>query len=252
MKIISYNLNGIRAAKKLNVLDWLMRENADIICLQEVRAEQKVCEEILEGFKNNYNITFNCGEKKGYSGTVTLSKRKPINVFTGLTNDEVDIEGRTITTIFNEVIVINSYVPNGAKRLEYKKEFLIRLKKLMQNLSKSNKKIFLCCDANIAHNEIDVNKPKETSKKSGFLLEERMLMDEILKVDFIDTFRKLNPNQIQYTWRSYKARKENNEYGWRFRFDYIICSQELEKNLRRCYSLDLEYSDHLPVILEVE
>ena len=87
MKIISYNLNGIRAAKKLNVLDWLMRENADIICLQEVRAEQKVCEEILEGFKNNYNITFNCGEKKGYSGTVTLSKRKPINVFTGLTND---------------------------------------------------------------------------------------------------------------------------------------------------------------------
>lgn len=153
MKIITYNLNGIRAATKLNILDWLKQEDADVICLQEVRAEQKVCEDILKDFKNKYSINFNCGEKKGYSGTVTLSKMKPIKIITGLESD---------------------------------------------------------------------------------------------------TFRELNPNQIQYTWRSYKARSENNDYGWRFRFDYIICSKVLKNKLRRCYSLDLEYSDHLPVLLEVD
>lgn len=252
MKIISYNLNGLRAATKLNVLNWIKQEDADIICLQEVRAEQNVCEEILREFRNNYSITFNCGEKKGYSGTVTLSKVKPIKVTLGLINNEKDVEGRTIITMFDEYVVINSYVPNGSKRLEYKKEFLKDLKNLMQELLKTRKKIFLCCDANIAHNEIDVNKPKEISKKSGFLLEERWLMDKILEIGFVDTFRELNPNQIQYTWRSYRARNENNAYGWRFRFDYIMCSKVLKKFLRRCYSPDLEYSDHLPVILEVE
>lgn len=224
MKIISYNLNGLRAAARLNVLDWLKQEDADIVCLQEVRAEQRVCEEILKEFRKSYNITFNCGEKKGYSGTVTLSKIKPIKVMLGLINDKKDIEGRTIITIFDEYVLINSYVPNGSKRLEYKKNFLEDLKNSMQELLKNNKKIFLCCDANIAHNKIDVNKPKETSKKSGFLLEERRI----------------------------KARTENDNHGWRFRFDYIMCSNILKEKLRRCYSPDLKYSDHLPVILEVE
>lgn len=252
MKIISYNLNGLRAANKLNVLSWIEKEDADIICLQEVRAERDVCEKILEGFKNKYNITFNCSEKKGYSGTVTLSKIKPIEVMLGLKKDQKDVEGRTITTIFDKYVVINSYVPNGSKRLEYKKEFLRNLKNLLQELSKTHKKIFLCCDANIAHQEIDVNKPKAVCNKSGFLLEERRLLDKILEIGFIDSFRELNSNQIQYTWRSYRARNENSDYGWRFRFDYIMCSKALKKFLRRCYSLDLEYSDHLPVILEIE
>ena len=154
--------------------------------------------------------------------------------------------------MFDEYVIINSYVPNGSKRLEYKKNFLKDLKNSMQELLKNNKKIFLCCDANIAHNEIDVNKPKETLKKSGFLLEERRIIDEILEIGFVDTFRELNQNQIQYTWRSYKARTENDNHGWRFRFDYIMCSNILKEKLRRCYSLDLRYSDHLPVILEVE
>ena len=122
----------------------------------------------------------------------------------------------------------------------------------MNKLLKTHKRIILCCDANIAHNEIDVNKPKETSKKSGFLMEERKLMSKLLEKDFFDSFRKLNPDFIQYTWRSYRARNENNDFGWRFRFDYIICSNELQKDIRKCYSLDLEYSDHLPVILEVK
>ena len=252
MKIISYNLNGLRAATKLNVLKWLEKENADIVCLQEVRAEQKVCEDILKVLKDTYHIFYNCGERKGYSGTITLTKIEPINVSIGLENSNIDTEGRTIITTFDEYIVINSYIPNGSKRLEYKKEFLEKLNNLMHQLAKSKKKIFLCCDANIAHNEIDVNKPKETAKKSGFLLEERRLIDKILEKEFSDSFRVLNPDKVQYTWRSYKARKESNDYGWRFRFDYIICSKVMENSLRRCYSPDLEYSDHLPVILEVE
>ena len=252
MKIISYNLNGLRAATKLNVLEWLEKEDADIICLQEVRAEQKVCENILKKLNRNYNIIYNCGEKKGYSGTITLTKIKPISVSVGLENNNIDVEGRTIITEFDNYIVINSYIPNGAKRLEYKKEFMKKLNKLMHKQFVSNKKIFLCCDANVAHKEIDVNKPSKVDKKSGFLLEERILIDEILGNDFIDSFRALNKDKVQYTWRSYKARKENNDYGWRFRFDYIICSKILKKFLKRCYSPDLEYSDHLPVILETK
>lgn len=248
MKIMSYNLNGLRAANKLNVLKWLKDENADIICLQEVRAEQSICEKILESFKE-YNIIYNCGKIKGYAGTITLSKIKPIKIQTGFNNEE-DIEGRVVTTFFDDFAVVNCYVPNGFKRLEYKKEFLHNLIYYTNALSKSCKKIFICCDANIAHTELDVNKPKETSKKSGFLLEERILIDELLENKFIDSFRALNPKLIQYTWRSYKARQEGNNYGWRFRFDYIICSKNLKDKIKKCYSLDLEYSDHLPVILE--
>lgn len=123
MKIMSYNLNGLRAANKLNVLKWLKDENADIICLQEVRAEQSICEKILESFKE-YNIIYNCGKIKGYAGTITLSKIKPIKVQTGFNNEE-DIEGRVVTTFFDDFAVVNCYVPNGSKRLEYKKNFYI-------------------------------------------------------------------------------------------------------------------------------
>src|SRR5574344_1193436 len=250
MKIITYNLNGLRAATRLNVLKWLKEENADVICLQEVRAKQSICEEILKDFQE-YNITYNCGNIKGYAGTITLSKSIPDKVEFGINNEE-DIEGRTIITMFNEITIVNSYIPNGSKRLEYKKEFIEKLIIYLNILSQRCKKVFLCCDANIAHNEIDVNKPKEISKKSGFLIEERRLIDKLLGDKFIDSFRELNSNLVQYTWRSYRARKENNNFGWRFRFDYIFCSKILRENIRRCYSPDLEYSDHLPVIMEVE
>lgn len=251
MKVISYNLNGLRAATKLNVLDWIKQEDADLICLQEVRAEQEICEEILKEV-NGYNVIYNCGEKKGYSGTITLSKLKPREIQLGLSAFQKDIEGRTIITTFDDFTVINSYIPNGSTRLAYKMNFVKELIDFMNELLINHKKIILCCDANIAHNEIDVNKPKAVFKKSGFLPEERKLMDKLLKKDFFDSFRKLNPELVQYTWRSYRARKENNDFGWRYRFDYIICSKALEKEIKKCYSPDLEYSDHLPVILEVK
>lgn len=249
MKIITYNLNGLRAANKLNVLEWLKKKDADIICLQEVRAEQSICEKILMNFKG-YNIIYNCGKIKGYAGTITLSKIKPSKVMFGVDEGE-DTEGRTITAFYEDFIVVNCYIPNGSKRLEYKKEFIKKLTTNLNSLLENSPNIFLCCDANIAHTELDVNKPKETSRKSGFLLEERILLDKLLGDNFIDSFRKLNPKLIQYTWKSYRARKENNDFGWRFRFDYIICSKNLRDKMNRCYSEEVEYSDHLPVILEI-
>ena len=167
----------------------------------------------------------------------------------GLNNEE-DIEGRTITSFYNNLVIVNSYIPNGSRRLEYKKLFIKRLTTTLNDLVKHNKNIILCFDANIAHKELDVNKPKETSKKSGFLLEERILFDKLLNNNFIDSFRELNPKTVQYTWKSYRARKENEDFGWRFRFDYIICSKSIENKILKCYSKDLNYSDHLPVILE--
>lgn len=250
MRIISYNLNGIRAAAKLGVIEWLIGEDADIICLQEVRASEEICQSILKRLDNYYKV-YNCGTRKGYSGTITLLKMKPDEISFGVDSLE-DIEGRTIVTRIGDYTIVNSYVPNGSTRLEYKKKYFNKLIKLLESLKDYNKNVILCSDTNIAHKEIDVNKPKAQGRKSGFLLEERQWLDDLLKIGFIDSFRELNKGVVQYTWRSYRARDKDNSFGWRFRFDYAICNIELKDKLKKCYSKDLEYSDHLPVILEID
>lgn len=250
MKIISYNLNGIRAAARLGVIEWLIGEDVDVVCLQEVRASEEICQNILLSLENYYKV-YNCGTRKGYSGTVTLLKMKPDEISFGVDSLE-DEEGRTIVTRIGDYTIVNSYVPNGSTRLEYKKEYFKKLIKLLESLKDYNKYVILCSDTNIAHKEIDVNKPKVQGRKSGFLLEERQWLNDLLMRGFIDSFRELNKNAIQYTWRSYKARGKDNSFGWRFRFDYAICNIELKDKLKKCYSKDLEYSDHLPVILEIE
>lgn len=250
MKIISYNLNGIRAATRLGVIEWLKEEAADVVCLQEVRATEEICQSILEELDKYYKV-YNCGIQKGYSGTITLLKSKLDDVSFGFDSLE-DTEGRTIVTRIGDCVIVNSYVPNGASRLEYKKEYFKKLILLLARLKNDNKKVILCSDTNIAHKEIDVNKPKAQGRKSGFLLEERQWLDDLLKIGFIDSFRELNKGVVQYTWRSYRARDKDNSFGWRFRFDYIICDEDLRDKLIKCYSKDLEYSDHLPVILEID
>jgi exodeoxyribonuclease-3 len=223
-------------------------EDADIVCLQEVRAQEDVCKEILKDFKN-YNIYYNCGIKKGYSGTILMSKNKVIDIKFGFSGND-DNEGRLITAQFENFILLNCYVPNGGSRLEYKMKYLKQLIAKLKKLNKENN-IILCCDINIGHKEIDVNKPKVMSNKSGFLKEERKVIDKLIKNKFIDSFRYLNNDKIQFTWRSYRSRKMNNDFGWRFRFDYIFVSDELKSKISKCESLDLVYSDHLPVILEI-
>lgn len=250
MKIISYNLNGIRAAAKLGVVEWLINEDADVVCLQEVRADEEICKKILEPFDNYYKV-YNCGNRKGYSGTVMLLKERigTVRIFDDFCCDD---EGRIIIAAVKNYVFINAYVPNGATRFEYKKCFFQKLVELLRKFKRENRKVILGFDANVAHKEIDVNKPMSQGKKSGFLKEEREWLDELLASDFVDSFRELNKDAIQYTWRSYRARDKDNSFGWRFRFDYIICDATLRKRLKKCYSKDLEYSDHLPVILEIK
>lgn len=251
MKIISYNLNGIRAATKLGVIEWLIEEDADVVCLQEVRASEEICQDIFKPL-DGYYIIYNCGTRKGYSGTVTLLKKKPDEISFGVDSlEDKDVEGRTIVTRIGDYVIVNSYVPNGSTRFEYKKAYFRKLKILLANLKNDYKKVILCSDTNIAHREIDVNKPKVQGKKSGFLLEERQWLDDLLALGFIDAFRELNKDTIQYTWRSYRARDKSNDFGWRFRFDYVICDLELRAKLYKCYSKELVFSDHLPVILEI-
>lgn len=249
MKIISYNLNGIRASNKLNVFDWLKNENADVICLQEVRADEQICNDILQEKFNEYHIYYNCAEKKGYSGTITMSKMPAKQALFGF--DGVDSEGRLITTVFEGFVIVNCYVPNGATRLAFKLNFMDKLVNYLLRLNKQFTNVFLCGDTNIAHKEVDVNKPKQVCKKSGFLIEERQFLDKILKSGFVDTYRLIHPNDVQYTWRSYKSRSASDDYGWKFRFDYIFCSGHIQNNVVSCSSPDLIFSDHLPVILEV-
>ncbi|MGD9900925.1 MAG: exodeoxyribonuclease III [Spirochaetales bacterium] len=249
MKIISYNINGIRASAKLGLLEWLKEEDADIICLQEVRADEEICKSVLSPL-NSYNIYYNCGNRKGYSGTILMSKIAPNKVFYGL-DDKIDDEGRLITAYYDNFVLLNCYVPNGNSRLEFKLEYLKTLTNKMIDLSK-NTNVILCSDTNIAHNEIDVNKPQILCKNSGFLLEERIFLDKLVNNSFIDTFRHLNKNKVQYTWRSYSARDKSLSYGWRYRFDYIFVDNKLTQKLTTCASPDLIYSDHLPVILNLE
>jgi exodeoxyribonuclease-3 len=249
MKIITYNLNGIRASSKLGFLDWLKTVEADVVCLQEIRASEEICKELLKDF-NNYHIFYNCGNRKGYAGTITMTKEKPIKTEIGLVNN-IDEEGRFITTTFKNFILLNVYVPNGGSRLEYKLQYMKDLKQKLVELSKSNN-IILCSDTNTAHNEIDTNKPKQVCHSSSFLPIEREHLSAILNEGFIDVFRFLNPNAQTFTWRSYKSRIVCGDYGWKFRFDYVIVSDSLKSKLINCEIHDLKYCDHLPVILNME
>ncbi len=258
MKIISYNINGIRASSKKGLFDWLKKENADIICIQEVRANEELARKAFMNnsnqislfenklFLDKYYITYNCGKVPGYSGTVILSKKTPDKVIYG-TNSEEDIEGRTITAIFHNLAVVNCYVPNGGKRLEYKFNFFDNLVKHLEILSKSYN-VILCSDVNIAHTLLDVSNAKYAEKFTGFLPSERKLLDELFSEKFVDIVRFYFKDKYIYTWRSYGSQLSEKAVGIQYRFDYIITTPLLKNKVLSCEIQDLIYSDHLPVI----
>lgn len=247
MKIASYNLNGIRAANKLNFMEWIKRFDADIYCFQEVRAGREICTEILKDC--GYEVICNCGERAGYSGTITLTKIKPDKIECGI--NQSDIEGRTITLYFGNTVIINSYVPNGTKRLDYKLSYFEQLTKYVTELKKQYS-VILCSDTNIAHTQLDVSHPKVCGRQSGYLPIEREKMTELLSRGFADAFRELNPNKQAYSWRSYRSRKIGGNFGWKFRYDYIIVDKNTMSKVKSAEILELEYSDHLPIVLEIE
>lgn len=253
MKIISWNVNGIRAAQKKGLCDFVERENADLLCLQETKAHKEQLEPILLKPAADYESYWSSATtRKGYSGVVTYSKREPLKVEYGIGIPKFDNEGRFVITHFEDFILYNVYFPNGGAREErhlFKQEFLKVFGNHLAMQVKKGKKVILVGDYNIAHREIDIYDPVRNANHSGFLPEERRWMDGFFASGFIDTYRHLHPNQKdKYTWWDQRQLARISNRGWRI--DYISVSENLKSSIDQATIMDeQEGSDHCPVTL---
>lgn len=252
MKIISYNVNGIRAAMQKGFNDWLKSTSADILCLQEIKAEEHQID--IQSLKElGYEHIFtHSAQKKGYSGVAILSKEKPLHTEIGTGIDYMDNEGRVIRCDFEKFSVISLYLPSGTNidRLEHKFKFMDDFQLYINELKKEKPNLIICGDYNICHQAIDIHDPIRNAKVSGFLPEERLWLDQFIKSGFVDSFRHFNPNPHQYSWWTYRANARQNNKGWRI--DYCLVSENLKDHLTRAFILPEAYhSDHCPVGIEI-
>jgi len=253
VRILSWNVNGIRAAYKKGILNWFSKEQPDILCIQETKAmKEQLPQDLLN--VNGYTSYFSSAERKGYSGTATYTKVNPVKVANGIGIKKFDSEGRFLITEFDEFILFNIYFPNGKakkERLQYKMDFYEAFLKYLQKLLKQDKKIVICGDVNTAHKEIDLARPKANEKISGFLPEEREWVDKLLDAGFIDTLRVFNQKPEQYTWWDMMTRARDRNVGWRI--DYFFISDNLKDNLKNAFILpEVMGSDHCPVGIELK
>lgn len=252
MKIISYNVNGIRAAITKGFLDWLQQANPDVICLQEIKAnEDQIPREEITAAGYPYQYYFSA-TKKGYSGVAILSKVEPKNIVFGTGIDHMDFEGRNIRVDFDSVSVMSLYLPSGSniERLEHKFMYMDDFRKYVDNLKKEIPNLIICGDYNICHEAIDIHDPVRNAKVSGFLPEERAWLDSFMNSGFVDTFRYLNKEPHNYSWWSYRANARNNNKGWRI--DYCLASEPLREKIQRAYILaEAKHSDHCPIVVEI-
>ncbi|MCB0699928.1 MAG: exodeoxyribonuclease III [Chitinophagales bacterium] len=254
MRIISYNVNGIRAAIKKGFNEWLATNPADIVCLQETKAmKENVDHEEIEalGYKNYWFSA----EKKGYSGVAIFTKIEPDNVEYGNGIGQSDMEGRVIRADFGDITLINAYFPSGTsgdERQTYKYQWLDEFFDYLMELRKKRKKLIICGDYNICHKEIDIHNPVGNKKSSGFLPEEREWMDKFFDNGYVDTFRHFNKEPHHYTWWSQRfpsVRLQNK--GWRI--DYISVTDPLKNSLKHAEIYpDVKHSDHCPIYLELK
>ncbi|MDC0643589.1 exodeoxyribonuclease III [Flavobacteriaceae bacterium] len=251
MKIISYNVNGIRAALKKDFVGWLKAANPEVLCLQETKAvEEQVDMSEIEAL--GYNHYWFSAQKKGYSGVAILSKVAPKHVEFGTGIDHIDFEGRVIRADFDHCSVISLYLPSGTNmaRLEHKFMFMDDFKAYVDQLKQEIPNLVICGDYNICHQAIDIHDPVRNKNVSGFLPEERAWLDGFLNSGFIDSFRSLNPEPHHYSWWSYRANSRANNKGWRI--DYALVSAPLKDTIHRAYILPEAYhSDHCPVVVEL-
>lgn len=250
MKLISWNVNGIRACLNKGFEEFFNQIDADIFCIQETKCQQEQVELEFE----NYSSYWNSAEKKGYSGTAIFTKKKPINVTYGIGIEEHDKEGRIITLEFENFYLVNNYTPNSKReleRLDYRMKWEDEIRKYLLELNKK-KTVIMCGDLNVAHEEIDLKNPKQNRQNAGFTDEERSKMTELLSAGFTDTFRYLYPEkENEYTWWSYMGHAREKNIGWRI--DYFIVSKDAEKQIReaKIYQ-EIMGSDHCPVELDIE
>ncbi len=250
MKLISWNVNGIRACLKKGFLEYFEAENADIFCLQETKISEGQLELDLKGYHQYWNYA----EKKGYSGTAIFTKKEPLSVFYGIGIEEHDQEGRVITLEFEKFYMITVYTPNSKDellRLDYRMIWEDEFRNYLKNLEKQ-KPVIVCGDLNVAHKEIDLKNPKTNRRNPGFTDEERDKFTTLLNAGFIDTFRYFFPNlEHAYSWWSYRANARKNNTGWRI--DYFVVSNALENNLASAeIHAQQEGSDHCPVVLTLK
>ena len=250
MKLISWNVNGLRAAVQKGFLDYFNQEDADIFCLQETKLQAGQIDLELNGYHQYWNYA----EKKGYSGTAIFTKKEPISVTYGLGIEEHDKEGRVITLEFENFFMITVYTPNSQEalaRLDYRMKWEDDFKKYLLKLDKI-KPVIVCGDLNVAHKEIDLKNPKTNRKNAGFSDEEREKMSKLLESGFIDTFRYFYPELTgAYSWWSYRFNARKNNAGWRI--DYFVVSERLKDYLEDAERhKDTLGSDHCPVVLRLK
>ncbi len=252
MKLISWNVNGVRAIVKKGFIDQINDLNPDVLCLQETKAQTHQIEEAMEALEG-YQIYANSADKKGYSGTAILTKSAPQDVTYDMDIPEHDTEGRVICADFTDYYLVTVYTPNSGselKRLAYRqswdRDFLAYLKELERR-----KPIVVCGDLNVAHQAIDLARPKENYNKSaGYMQKEIDGIDSLLQAELVDTFRHLNPDKVQYTWWSYRAGARARNVGWRI--DYFLSSRNFLDRVKKAEILDQVLgSDHCPVLLEL-
>ena len=250
MKLVSWNVNGLRAIYKKGFEEPFKELDADIFCIQETKMQEGQIELDLQGYYQYYNYA----ERKGYSGTAIFTKKEPLNVSYGIGIEEHDKEGRVITLEFDKFYMVNCYTPNSGRelaRLEYRMDWEEAFKKYLVELDKQ-KPVIICGDLNVAHTEIDLKNPKSNKKNAGFTDEERSKIDSLLNTGFTDTFRKIYPDKEgAYTWWSYMFNARANNAGWRI--DYFLVSDRISKNIKDAYIYsEIMGSDHCPVGLEIE
>ncbi len=253
IRIVSWNVNGIRAGIRKGLWQFVKKDKADIYCFQETKARE---DQLPEGMKvpKDYKSYWNSAEKAGYSGVATLTKMEPKSVIEGNRDSDWDKEGRVLVTKFDEFSLLNVYFPNGKKdrgRLNYKMKFYEHFLKYINRLRQSGEKVIFCGDVNTAHKEIDLARPRENEGISGFLPIERKWLDKLVKNGWLDTYRMFYPKKEMYSWWSMRSGARVRNVGWRI--DYVFVDEKLRDKVKKAFVLTgVEGSDHCPVGIEVE
>jgi len=252
MRLLSWNVNGIRSVWRKGFQKWLRREQPDILCLQETKAELAQMPKELRRMKG-YRLFVSSGEKKGYSGVALLSKTEPLEIRTGFEVERFDREGRVQIARFEDFILCNIYFPNGKaskERLQYKLDFYDAFLEASMGMKDSGEKVIVCGDVNTAHKEIDLARPKENARISGFLPEERAWVDRFVSSGFVDTFRIFDRFPGKYTWWDMKTRARERNVGWRI--DYFFVTENLLPRLQGAFiQQDVQGSDHCPIGIDL-
>ena len=253
MKIISYNVNGIRAALKKGFIEWLTSANPDVICLQETKAHKEQLDiDVFEKAGYIYNYWFSA-QKKGYSSVAILSKHKPNHVEYGTGIESMDFEGRNLRIDFDDFSLMSLYLPSGTNdaRLDFKLNYMAEFQEYVNELKNDIPNLIICGDYNICHTEIDIHNPVQNKNTSGFLPVEREWLGKFINSGFIDSFRSLHKEPHNYTWWSYRANARNNNKGWRI--DYHMVSKPMKDRIKRAYILpEAKHSDHCPIVVEID